>query len=144
MSDVAVTNKPMSTYEPFVGLVADCMANGFAMVAEREFLASLDRSVPLPEAFKDHARSFIKWRGAFIIDRISPAGECRGGLTDAQVRHLIANVELLIHDIEGSREDHAVLAPGYIVHRLRQALAVTEQGTADQTTNHETGRKSNV
>jgi len=73
--ETAVTGKPMTEYEPFVELVRICMANGLAMATEREFLEGLDQTVTLEQAFEDYARSFIKWRGAFIIERM--AGESR-------------------------------------------------------------------
>ena len=73
-TNMSATNKHLSHYEPFVELVAACMANGLAMAAQPDFLRELDRTVTLDEAFKQPARSFIKWRGAFMIDDIEASG----------------------------------------------------------------------
>ena len=75
----AVTGKPLEEYEPYVELLSHAMANGLALVTERDFLISLDPSLPLHEAMREHAREAIRWRFAFDIDRIVEAGrECTG------------------------------------------------------------------
>ncbi len=69
----------MGDYEKYVDLVATIMANGLALAADREFLLSLDPSLPLPEAVRHQARESIRWRFAFDIDRIeSPADPWTG------------------------------------------------------------------
>lgn len=35
-------------------------------------------------------------------------------------------IELLIHDLKGTREDGSVLTTGYLIHRLNGALAGTD------------------
>lgn len=66
----AVTGKPLAHYEPFVDLIAQVMGNGLALAADREFLLSLDQSLPLQEALREQARASIRWRFAFAIDEI--------------------------------------------------------------------------
>lgn len=78
MSETAVTGRPLAEYEPYVELLAHAMANGLALAAEREFLESLDRSAPLHEAMRSHARSAIQWRFAWGIDELkAPVGEAK-------------------------------------------------------------------
>ncbi|MGX9348128.1 hypothetical protein [Microbacterium sp. KNMS] len=66
----AVTGKPVENYERYVDLIAAAMANGLALATDRGFLLTLDQSLPLQEAVRDHAREAIRWRFAFDIDRI--------------------------------------------------------------------------
>ena len=70
----AVTGKPLSHYERYVDLLANVLANGLALSTDREFLESLDRTVPLHEAVHETARESIRWRFAFNIDEIEAAG----------------------------------------------------------------------
>lgn len=74
----AVTGKPLDHYEPFVDLIAQVMGNGLALATERSFLLTIDQSLPLAEALREHARDSIRWRFAFAIDEIE---ERRGGET---------------------------------------------------------------
>lgn len=69
----AVTGKPMADYERYVDLIAHVMANGLALAADRDFLLSLDQSLPLHEAVRHQARESIRWRFAFDIDEIEAA-----------------------------------------------------------------------
>ncbi len=69
-TDPAVTGKPMDRYEPYVELVTQVLANGLALAHDREFIRSLDLTLPIHEAVRDAARDSIKWRFAFDIDRI--------------------------------------------------------------------------
>lgn len=66
----AVTGKPLDHYEPFVDLIAQVMANSLALATNRDFLLSLDQSLPLQEALREQARESIRWRFAFAIDEI--------------------------------------------------------------------------
>lgn len=69
-AETAVTGKALEHYEPYVELLAHVLANGLALATDREFLMSLDRSLPLHEAVRGVARDSIKWRFAFNIDDI--------------------------------------------------------------------------
>lgn len=69
----AVTGRPLAEYERYVDLISHVLANGLALAADREFLLSLDRSLPLHEAVRETARSSIRWRFAFDIDEIEAA-----------------------------------------------------------------------
>ncbi|MGO4488178.1 hypothetical protein [Microbacterium sp. 2RAF4] len=70
----AVTGKPLAEYERYVELLSHVMANGLALATERDFLLSLDRSLPLHEAMREQAREAIRWRFAFDIDRLEEVG----------------------------------------------------------------------
>lgn len=70
----AVTGKPLEEYERYVELLSHVMANGLALATERDFLLSLDPSLPLHEAMGEQARESIRWRFAFDIDRLEEAG----------------------------------------------------------------------
>ena len=67
----AVTGKPLTEYEPYVDLIAQVMANALALATDRDFLLSLDRSLPLHEAVREQSRESIRWRFAFDIDEIN-------------------------------------------------------------------------
>lgn len=69
----AVTGKPLADYEPYVDMLASVLANGLALATQRDFLLTLDRSLPLHEAVQHQARESIRWRFAFDIDRIEAA-----------------------------------------------------------------------
>jgi D-alanyl-D-alanine dipeptidase len=69
-SVTAVTGKPLEHYEPYVGLLAQVMANALALAAEPDFLRSLDRTLPLHEALRAQALESIKWRFSWDIDEI--------------------------------------------------------------------------
>ncbi len=69
-AETAVTGKPLADYEAYVPLIAQVMANGLALAADREFLTRLDTSLPLHEACERAARESIRWRFAFDIDEI--------------------------------------------------------------------------
>ena len=66
----AVTGRSLADYERYVGLISAVMANGLALATDREFLLSLDQSLPLEEAMRKQARESIRWRFAFHIDEI--------------------------------------------------------------------------
>lgn len=72
--DQAVTGKPMTHYEPYVELVTHVLANGLALAHDREFIQSLNLTLPIHEAVRDAARDQIKWRFAFTIDEIEQGG----------------------------------------------------------------------
>jgi hypothetical protein len=74
----AVTGKPLADYEMFVDLLSHVMANGLALATERDFLLSLDQSLPLHEAMREQARESIRWRFAHDIDTIMPKTASRG------------------------------------------------------------------
>lgn len=74
-----VTGKPLEEYKPYVELLSHVMANGLALATERDFLIALDRSLPLHDAMREHAREAIRCRFAFDIDRIVEAGRERAG-----------------------------------------------------------------
>lgn len=80
----AVTGRPMGDYERYVDLVAAIMANGLALATDREFLLTLDPSLPLSEAVRHQARESIRWRFAFDIDRIESSGD---PVPDVEYRH---------------------------------------------------------
>lgn len=65
-----VTGKPLANYERYVGLLANVLANGIALTTDRDFLLSLDPSLPLHEAVRETARESIRWRFAFDIDEL--------------------------------------------------------------------------
>lgn len=69
-TQTAVTGKPMDHYEQYVDLVAHVLANGLALATDRDFLETLDLSLPIHEAVREAARDQIKWRFAFNIDEI--------------------------------------------------------------------------
>lgn len=71
--ETAITGKPMEHYEPYVEMLSHVLANGLALSTDREFLVTLDASLPLHQAVRDAARDSIKWRFAFEIDRIEAA-----------------------------------------------------------------------
>lgn len=63
----------MDHYEPYVELVTHVLANGLALAHERNFIETLDLTLPIHEAVRDAARDSIKWRFAFTIDEIEAA-----------------------------------------------------------------------
>lgn len=69
----AVTGKPLAHYDRYVDMLSHVFANGLALSTDREFLMTLDQSVPLHEAVRDAVRDSIKWRFAFDIDRLEAA-----------------------------------------------------------------------
>lgn len=71
--ETAVTGRALAEYERYVDLLANVLANGLALATDREFLMTLDRSLPLHEAVRHTARESIKWRFAFDIDEIEAA-----------------------------------------------------------------------
>ena len=73
MNDTAANGKPLSHYEPYVDMIAQVLANGLALATERDFLMTLDRSLPLHEAVRETAREQIRWRFAWMIDEIQGA-----------------------------------------------------------------------
>lgn len=66
----AVTGYPLADYERYVDMLAHVFANGLTLSQDREFLLTLDRSVPIYEAVREAVRDSIQWRFAFDIDRI--------------------------------------------------------------------------
>lgn len=66
----AVTGNPLADYERYVDMLSNVLANGLALSTDREFLESLDRTLPLHEAVRNVARESIRWRFAFDIDEI--------------------------------------------------------------------------
>ncbi|MFJ2506303.1 hypothetical protein [Microbacterium sp. NPDC087592] len=73
--ETAVTGKSMEHYERYVDMLSHVLANGLTLATDREFLMSLDPSLPIHEAVRSAARDSIKWRFAFNIDEIE--GETR-------------------------------------------------------------------
>lgn len=63
-----VTGKPLAHYEPYVELIAELLANGFAMAADRDFLSKIDPSKPLVPQFRGEAWDSIQWRYAHLIE----------------------------------------------------------------------------
>lgn len=77
----AVTGRPMADYEKYVDLIAQVMANALALATNREFLLSLDQTLPLEEAVRSQARESIRWRFAFHIDELEADRESEGNTT---------------------------------------------------------------
>lgn len=71
--DKSVTGRPMSDYAPYVDMLSHVFANALALAADRDFLMSLDRSLPLHEAVRPAVTSSIQWRFAIDIDEIEAA-----------------------------------------------------------------------
>lgn len=71
MSDSSIptgTGKPLEHYEPYVEFIAELLANGFALAADRSFLSKIDPSKPLIPQFKQEAWDSIQWRYAHLIE----------------------------------------------------------------------------
>lgn len=104
----AVTGKPLAEYEPYVEMLSHVLANGLALAADREFLLTLDRSLPLHEAVRHAARESIRWRFAFEIDRITGETPSRGVQLIATERSRQVTNEG--HTAEGDRHQGDLLA----------------------------------
>lgn len=100
--ETAVTGKPLASYDRYVDLIAQVMANTLTLATQPEFLLTLDRSVPLAEAVRHQARESIRWRFAFDIDEIESATANAHHQTAGDTTTTVADAEALVdllHDL---------------------------------------------